>query len=70
MHQNPVYHLDGGIKEDRKWQARWEKLVWLETQRYDTPYGQVGEKLISIIAVELGGILDQKWNAEQVIVFQ
>ena len=45
-------------------------VVCLPTQRYDTPYGQVGEKLISIIAVELGGILDQKWNAEQVIVFQ
>ena len=26
VHQNPRDHLDGGIAEDSKWQARWKKL--------------------------------------------
>ena len=27
LHQNTGKHLDGGIAEDSKWQAQWEKLV-------------------------------------------
>ena len=53
MHQNPGDHLDGGIAEDSKWQARWKKLVFFPTQRYDTPSGKVGKISVGILSVEL-----------------
>ena len=47
-----------------------EKLVCLPTQSYDAPSGQVGNFFVSILAVELDVIQDQKWNSNRVIVFQ
>jgi hypothetical protein len=40
--QNDGTHLDGGIKDDAVWQARWRKLVALPCQCYDTPGGSAG----------------------------
>ena len=37
-----------------------EKLVCLPTQRYDAPSGLVGNFFVSILAVELDVIQDQK----------
>ena len=70
MHQNPGKHLDVGIAEDSKWQARWKKLVCLPTQRYDAPSGKVGKIFVGILSVELDGVCARKWNNESVIVFQ
>ena len=70
MHQNLGDHLDGGIAEDSKWQARWEKLICMSTQRYDAPSGEVGKRFVVIMYVELYGVRARKWNAERVIVFQ
>ena len=70
MHQNPGDHLDAGIAEDSKWQARWEKLVCIPTQCYDAPYGEVGKRFVGTLYVELDGVRARKWNAERVTVFQ
>ena len=45
VHQNLGYHLDGVIAEDSKWQARWEKLVFMPTQHYCAPSGKVGKRI-------------------------
>ena len=42
IHQNDGSHLDGGIKDDAVWQARWAKLIVLPAQRYNAPGGPVG----------------------------
>ena len=31
VHQNPEDNLDGGIKEDGKWQARWKTRLYANT---------------------------------------
>jgi hypothetical protein len=36
-HQNDGSHLDGGIKDDDVWQARWQKLIILPCKHYDAP---------------------------------
>ena len=68
--QNPGEHFDGGIAEDSKWQAQWEKLVCMPTQRYDTPSVKVGNIFFGILYVELDGVFSRKWNMERVIVLQ
>ena len=50
--QNPGNHMDGGITEDGKWQAKWKKLVYFPTQRYDTPFGKIGRKFVSTLPVD------------------
>ena len=42
-HQNPGNHLDVGIAEDGKWQDRWEKLICMPTQQYETSERKVGK---------------------------
>ena len=70
VHQNPGNHLDGGITEDGKWQARWGKLACMPTKRYDVPSGKVGRIFVGTLSVELDGLQDWNWNYKRVIVFQ
>jgi hypothetical protein len=63
IHQNDGTHLDGGIKDDAVWQARWCKLVALPCQRYDAPGGSVGQHFMRILTEELEGIHSRKWGA-------
>ena len=51
VHQNPGDNLDGGIVEDSKWQARWEKTVCMPTQCYDAPSGKVGRIFVVILSL-------------------
>ena len=62
VHQNQGDHLDGGIAEDSKWQARWKKIVCMPTQRYDAPYGKFGNRFVGILSIELDGVRATKWN--------
>ena len=55
VHQNIGDHLDGGIEEGSKWQARWKKLVCITTQCYDAPSGKVRKRFVGILSVELDG---------------
>ena len=70
MHQNPGKRLDGGIAEDSKWQAQWEKLVCMPTQHCNSPSGKVRKRFVGIRSIELDRICARTWNAERVIVFQ
>ena len=70
VHPNPVNRLDVRIKEDNKWQARWENPVCFPTQCYDAPSGKFGRNFVATLSVELDVIGAWKWNAEQVIIFQ
>ena len=60
----------GGIEEDGKWQAMWEKLVFMPTQRYDVLSGKSGSIFVGILSMELDGLRSSKWNSERTIVFQ
>ena len=70
VHQNPGDHLDGGIAGDSKWQAWWEKLVCMPTQRYDAPSGKSGKRSVGILSVELDRVRARNWKAGRVIIFQ
>ena len=71
IHQNDGTHLDGGIKDDAKWQERWRKLlVALPSQRYNAPGGSVGRRFVRMLTEEMRGIHSRKHNSEKYIVFQ
>ena len=69
MHRNIGDHLDGGIAEDSKWQAQWEKLACMLTQHYDIPSGKFGKIFVGVLSIELDRVCARKWNAERMIVF-
>ena len=69
VNQNPGDHLDGGIAEDSKWQAQWEKLACMLTQHYDIPSGKFGKIFVGVLSIELDRVCARKWNAERMIVF-
>ena len=52
VHQNPGTYLDGGIEEDGKWKKRWEKVIFLPTQRYDVPYEHIRKRFVKNLAVD------------------
>jgi hypothetical protein len=70
VHQNDGTHLDGGIADDKVWQKRWIDLAILPTQRYAAPKGAVGKRFVTLLATELAGIVQRKWNSERFLVFQ
>ena len=45
VHQNPGDHLDGGIAEYSKWQARWENLYVCQTNAMTHFFGKSGRDL-------------------------
>ena len=53
VHQNPGTYLDGGIEEDGEWKKRWEKILFLPTQRYDVQYGWIGKRFVETLVVEI-----------------
>ena len=69
LHQNFVTRLWGGVKNYDKWQQSWKKII-SPTQHYDVPSGRVGKWFVAALAVVLGGIRNQQWNVESVIIFR
>ena len=70
VHQNLGDHLDGGIAEESKWQARRKTLVCIPTQHYYALSRKFGRRFVGILSVELDWVCARNWNAERVIVFQ
>ena len=69
LHQDDGTHLDGGIRDDAEWQARWRLIVGLPPQRYNVPNGAVGRLFVRELAAELSGVTERRWNSERFIVF-
>jgi hypothetical protein len=70
VHQNDGTHLDGGISDDKIWQERWRKISQQPCLRYDAPNGAVGKRFVTMLATELAGIVERKWNSDRFVVFQ
>ena len=70
IHQNDGTHLDGGVVDDKVWQARWREVMALPPQRYDVPSGRVGRLFVQAVADELKGVVQRSWNSERFVVFQ
>ena len=70
VHGNPGTHLDGSVKDDSAWQARWRELAVMPSRRYDTPSGKVGRRFVRTLVMKMQGVRDRRWNLERFIVFQ
>ena len=70
VHGNSGTHLDGRIKDDRKWQGWWRDLTVMPSWSYEAPCGKVGRRYMNALVKELGGVRDRQWNSERFIVFQ
>jgi hypothetical protein len=69
IHQNDGTHLDGGVVDDGRWQARWRRVVSRHLSLWDAPSGKVGKRFITLLANEWAGVRERRWNSELPIVF-
>ena len=68
-HSNDGRHLNGGIEDDTRWQARWIRMVQHVPQRYVVPRGKVGRRFLIILTSELRGVRERSWNSERPLIF-
>ena len=62
---NDDTQLDGGISNDSSWQTRFRSLVILPLQQYDLPRGTTDKLVVHLLASEIKGVIDRKWNMER-----
>ena len=51
-------------------QAYWREIIALPPQRYDVLAGRVGRIFIDVLAEELEGVEERRWNSKRLIVFK
>ena len=68
IHRNDGRHLDWGIANDAVWQARYDAVVANPHQLYLPPQGKVGAEVVSLMASELCGVRECKWNSERPLI--
>ena len=59
IRQNNGIHLDGGMVDEKMYQARWREVMALSSQRYDVPSGRVGCLFIQAVVDELKGAVQR-----------
>ncbi len=68
IHQNDGRHLDGSIANDAVWQARYDSVVANPHQLYLPPQGKIGAEVVSLVASELRGVHERKWNSKRPLI--
>ena len=58
-----------GVLENSFCQQRWRRLAVQLASWYYTPSGAVGHRFTKILAVELQGVLNRRWNSVRPIFF-
>ena len=69
IHRNGGEHLNGGIADDAWWQDCWRRVVANPHPLYDPPKGAVGQRFVSMLALEWKGVRERSWNSERPIIF-
>jgi len=70
IHPNDGTHLDGGVQEDRLWQARWRRMAQIAPTHYAVPRGAVGRRFLTILTNEFRTAREGRTsNSEKPIVF-
>jgi hypothetical protein len=69
IHRNDGRHLDGGIADDSVWQRRYDCVVAHPHPMYNLPKGGLGQRVVSRMAREFGGVRKQRWNSKRALIF-
>eukprot|EP00957_Ditylum_brightwellii_P044754 3394045-Ditylum_brightwellii.AAC.1 len=69
VHHDDGTHMSGGIDDDKVWQSRWNSLTALPCQQYDVPPSKVGHCFVELLATQINGVTECKWNSNHFIVF-
>ena len=70
LRNNDGTHLDGKIVDDKVWQERYISIIIYPLSQYDLPTnGTIGKSFLLLLAKEIDGLRERKWNMEKVICF-
>ena len=66
---NDGTRLDGGIEDDKLWQDNYRRILVYPLSQYDLPGSTFGRLFIKLLADEIDGVRERKWNMENVLCF-
>ena len=66
---NDGTQLDGGIEDDKLWQDNYRRIIVYPLSQYDLPGSTLGRSFIKLLAGEIDGVRERKWNMEKVLCF-
>ena len=66
LRNNDGTHLDGKIVDDKVWQERYRSIITYPLSQYDLPNGKIGKSFLHLLAKEIDGVRERKWNMEKV----
>jgi len=70
IHENPGFHLNGGIADDRMWQEFYKRLIPLPPSHYNVPRAGVGKDFFNTLSSIMNEVIDRKCNMEKFLTFQ
>ena len=70
IHENPGFHLNGGIADDRMWQEFYKRLIPLPPSHYNVPRAGVGKDFVNTLSSIMNDVIDRKCNMEKFLTFQ
>jgi hypothetical protein len=69
IHHNDGRHLDGGVADDSIWQRRYDRVVAHPHPMYNPPKGGLGQRVVSTMVREFGGVCERRWNSKRALIF-
>jgi hypothetical protein len=69
IHRNDGRHLDGGVANNSIWQRRYDRVVVHPHPMYNPPKGELGQRVVLMMAREFGGVHKRRWNSERALIF-
>ncbi len=69
IHCNGGRHLDGGVADNSIWQRRYDWVVAHPHPMYNPPKGRLGQRVVSTMAREFGGVRKRRWNSKRALIF-
>ena len=68
VHSNYGAHLSAGKANGEGWYKMWKTLAVMSVRSYNALIGRVGQKFVWVMAIELTGFQQRRWNTEIFII--
>ena len=69
LRNNDGTHLDSKIVDDKLLQERYSSVIIYPLSQYDLSTGHIGKSFVRLLAKEIDGVRERKWNIEKLMCF-
>ena len=69
LRNNDGTHLDSKIVDDKLLQERYSSIIIYPLSQYDLSTRHIGKSFVRLLAKEIDGVRERKWNIEKLMCF-